>query len=66
LGRRPSANPKDVQVNVRFDAALTKLLDEEAAHEEALRPGIYVTRSDVIRLLVGEAIAARSKKRGKK
>jgi hypothetical protein len=66
MGRRPAQNPKSVQLAFRVDQATAEALDEQIKAEE--RPGLPLSRSDMARMLIAEALAARAEKqkRGKK
>ncbi len=64
MGRRPSANPKSTQISFRIDAAATAALDREVEADQ--RPGLTLSRNDVARMLLAEALEARAAKRGKR
>jgi hypothetical protein len=53
-----------MQVTLRLDVDLLHALDREADRIMAANPGLKVGRTDVMRMLITEGIAARSK-RGK-
>jgi hypothetical protein len=65
VGRKHAKNPLSEVVSARVDKATGKALDAEIAVEEAARPGIPLSRGDMVRVLVLEALATRAKKRGK-
>lgn len=63
MGRRPANNPLSVQLAFRIDEATAKAIDGEIKNDE--RPGLHLSRNDMARILVAEALAARAKKRSK-
>lgn len=63
MGRKPSKNPLKTLISFRIDEATTKALDVELARELEAKPGLLLGRGDVVRLLMAEALAARSRKR---
>ena len=66
VGRKPSKNPKGVHLGIRVDDQMARALDREIKFEEQLRPGLGLTRSDVVRLLIAEALGAREQVRSKR
>ena len=66
VGRKPSKNPRAIHLGIRVDDRTARALDHEVAIEEQARPGLGLTRSDVVRMLMAEALAAREKARGKR
>ena len=66
VGRPPAENPRNVQIAFRVDQATADALDAEIATEH--RPGLLLSRNDVARMLMHEALEARAdkRKRGKK
>lgn len=64
MGRRPAENPLSVQLNFRVDAATASALDAEVAHDS--KPGLHLSRNDMARILVAEALAARAMRRSKR
>lgn len=64
MGRRPSTNPLSVQLAFRVDTATAKALDAEMEHER--KPGLHLSRNDMARILVAEALAARAAQRSKR
>lgn len=66
MGRKPAEDPMNVQLTFRVNDATGKALD--AVIEAESRPGLTLSRSDVARMLIAEALAARADKlkRGKK
>jgi hypothetical protein len=68
VGRPRSRKPKSgelINVNVNLDGGLILALDEEAKALMSERPGLSVTRTDVIRIALNEWVAARTSKRAK-
>ena len=65
LGRKPSDNPKDIQLGIRVDEETLQSIDREIKSEEASKPGLSLGRSDMIRMFIAEAIQARRSKRSK-
>ncbi len=63
MGRKPVKQPKYIQLAFRIDDETAKALDREVAHEMAARPGLPLNRSDIVRMLMAEALAARAKAR---
>jgi len=66
MGRKPAKNPKDVHLGIRVDNRTARAVDREIEFEEQLRPGLGLTRSDVVRMLMAEALAARDRTRSKR
>lgn len=66
VGRPPSDKPRNVPISFRIDAETAKSLDGEIAAEQ--RPGLVLSRHDMARMLMAEALEARAerRKRGKK
>jgi len=62
VGRKPSKNPLNTLISFRIDDATTKALDAEVARELAEKPGLLLGRGDMVRILMSEALLARSKK----
>jgi hypothetical protein len=65
LGRKPSENPKDIQLGIRVDAETLQAIDDEIDAEEKAKPGLSLGRSDMIRMFIAEAIKARRGRRSK-
>jgi hypothetical protein len=61
MGRPPADNPRNIQVNFRIDRVIAADLDAELEIEQ--KPGLFLSRNDVARMLVLEALAARQAKR---
>jgi hypothetical protein len=61
---KPTPDAGTVQVTLRLDVELLHALDREAERVSAANPGLKVGRTDVMRMLITEGIAVRSK-RGK-
>src|SRR5262245_47036458 len=63
-GRVPRRPVKDLppegpmHLGVRVDVELIRKLDAEAKHMEAERPGMRVSRTDAVQVLLHEALAA--------
>jgi len=54
-----------VPITFRLDVAVARNLDAEAARVNAANPGLKVERTDIVRMLIAEALAARAKSRAK-
>ena len=65
VGRKPSDNPKDIQLGIRVDDETLQAIDREIKTEQASKPGLSLGRSDMIRMFIAEAIQARRSKRSK-
>ena len=63
LGRRPSANPKSATLGVRVDLEMLAHIDAEIREIAKERRGLIVTRADVVRMWVAEAIERRTRKK---
>jgi hypothetical protein len=63
MGRRPASNPLSVQLAFRVDEDTGRALDHEMKIES--KPGLAISRNDVARILIMEALAQRAKKRSK-
>jgi hypothetical protein len=67
MGRRPVENPLSVQLAFRVDQTTGEALDAEIKVEA--KPGLSLSRNDIARILIAEALEARAKarkgKRGK-
>lgn len=61
MGRPPAENPRNVQINFRVDQATAEALDAEILAER--RPGLVLSRGDIARMLMHEALEARIEKR---
>ncbi len=61
VGRPPSENPRNVTIGYRIDQATADDLDAELAQER--RPGLVLSRNDVARMLMTEALEVRKAKR---
>ena len=57
LGRPPAENPRNVQISFRVDQSTGDELDRELQIER--RPGLILSRNDMARMLMSEALAAR-------
>jgi len=65
VGRPKTRKPKPgeaIQISVTFDGAFVLALDEEAERIAAERPGMTLTRADVIRIGLHEWLALRAKR----
>jgi hypothetical protein len=63
MGRRPAKFPKATHLGIRIDDATAKALDAEVVRANAASPGLVLGRSDIVRMLIAEALAARAKGR---
>ena len=63
MGRPKSKNAKERVLGVRLDEATFRALDREIDREVKAKPGLLLTRSGVARILLAEALLARSKRR---
>jgi hypothetical protein len=61
VGRPPAENPRNVQIGFRVDQATSEAIDAEIAVEQ--RPGLLLSRNDMARMLMAEALEARAEKR---
>lgn len=61
MGRRPAKNPKGIHLGVRVDDEMLAELDEEIEREVDAKPGLTLTRSAMLRMLVAEALIARKR-----
>ncbi len=59
MGRKPAENPKSTVVSFRIDEETTERLDLQVEAEQ--RPGLILSRGDVAKMLLAEALAARAK-----
>ena len=59
LGRRPAENPLSVQLSFRIDDATAEQLDTELAKATDEHPGLVLSRGDMARMLMAEALKAR-------
>jgi len=65
VGRPPAENPRNVQIAYRVTQSTSDALDEEITVEA--RPGELLSRNDMARILMDEALAARlAARKGKK
>ena len=64
MGRPPAEKPRNVQIAFRIDQATSDQIDAEL--EADARPGLVLSRNDMARILMAEAIEARRTKRKKK
>lgn len=63
MGRRPSKNPKGIHLGIRIDEATANALDREIRREVGAKPGLTLSRSAMVRILMAEALLARSRQR---
>jgi hypothetical protein len=56
MGRRPSPNPKNAHVAFRADEKLTEMIDAEVARRKKKGGLVDLTRSQVVRSLVYDAL----------
>lgn len=69
VGRPKTRKPKPgepIQISITVDGALIQRLDGEADRISAERPGMRLTRADVVRIALHEWLALRDKPRGSK
>lgn len=65
VGRPPVDNPRNVAIAYRIDQATADAIDAEIEVEQ--RPGLVLSRNDMARMLMAEALANRAAARkGKK
>jgi len=57
VGRPPAENPRNVQIAYRVTQSTSDALDDEIKAEA--RPGELLSRNDMARILMDEALAAR-------
>jgi hypothetical protein len=60
MGRPPADNPRNIQINFRVDQTTAEALDAQILVEQ--RPGLVLSRGDVARMLMFEALEARRKR----
>lgn len=66
VGRKPAKNPLSEQISFRIDESTAEQIDAVLEIQKANNPGLVLSRGDMVRMLVAEALAARSKKGAKK
>lgn len=66
VGRKPSKNPLSTLLSFRIDEAQTKALDAEMERMLRETPGLMLSRGDMARILVVEALESRAKRRSSK
>jgi hypothetical protein len=64
VGRPPVDKPRNVQIAYRVDEETAKAIDDEIATEQ--RPGLTLSRNDMARMLMAEALEARHQRRNKR
>lgn len=64
MGRRPASNPLSVQLSFRVDEETGRAIDVEVKTES--RPGLAISRNDMARILIAEALEIRAAKRTKR
>ena len=62
VGRPPVENPRNVTIHYRVDQSTADALDAEISNER--RPGEVLSRNDLARILMHEALEARRQQRG--
>jgi hypothetical protein len=62
VGRPEAKNPKALHLGLRIDAETAKALDREIKRELAAKPGLTLNRSAMVRILMAEALLARSRR----
>ena len=55
---------KTVVLGFRSSVELIAQIDKEVQREEAARPGLPISRTNMIKMLLTEALAARAKREG--
>lgn len=63
MGRKTSDNPKATTLGIRVTADQLTAIDEVIAEVRREHPGMELTRSDIVRAWINEAIARRAKKK---
>lgn len=61
MGRPPADDPLNVQLSFRVNESTGKAIDAEIEHES--RPGLRLSRNDMSRMLLAEALEARARAR---
>ncbi len=62
MGRKTASNPKAVHLGIRIDPDMAQKLDREIKRETDTRPGLSLNRSSMVRMLIAEALLARSRR----
>lgn len=62
VGRRPAKNPLSEQISFRLDQATARALDAALDVQLQTTPGLVLSRGDMVRILVTEALNARAKR----
>lgn len=63
MGRKPADNPKATTLGIRVNADQLAAIDEVIAEVRREHPGMELTRSDIVRSWINEAIARRAKRK---
>lgn len=61
VGRPPAENPRNVQIAFRIDQQTAESVDAELDADR--RPGLVLSRNDMARILMAEALEERARKR---
>jgi hypothetical protein len=66
VGRPPAEDPRKIQIAYRVTQSMADAIDAEI--ETVRQPGLIISRNDMARILMAEALEARAekRKRGKK
>jgi hypothetical protein len=66
VGRPPAEDPRKIQIAYRVTQSMADAIDSEI--ETVRQPGLMISRNDMARILMAEALEARAekRKRGKK
>lgn len=64
MGRPPADDPLSVQLSFRVNETTGEAIDEEIKAEA--RPGLRLSRNDMARMLIAEALEARAASRKKR
>jgi hypothetical protein len=62
VGRKPANNPKAIHLGIRIDPETAQKLDREIKRETEAKPGLSLNRSAMVRMLMAEALLARSRR----
>lgn len=63
MGRKTSDDPKATTLGIRVTADQLAAIDDAIAEIKREHPGLELTRSDVVRMWINEAIQRRAKKK---
>jgi hypothetical protein len=65
MARRSEKREDEFHLSVRLSADLIREIDEEGQQIEQERPGLKVTRTDTVRVLLTEALIARGRRKAR-